>query len=142
MNVSSGRGVFTFPRDSVYHVTKHALETYSDSLRLEMKKFGVKVSVILPGHYGAATACQDSIQVNSEAHTKKGPYIILVQIIFSDPLGPLSSFQSFENRVPLKPVLGGMAGLAVSGITALWDSISVYIGPSPREREKEKRSER
>ena len=24
------------------------------------------------------------------------------------------------------------------GLTALWDSISVYIGPSPREKEKEK----
>ena len=28
--------------------------------------------------------------------------------------------------------------LVVLGLTALWDSISVYIGPSPREREKEK----
>ena len=54
----------SYPRDSAYHVTKHALETYSDSLRLEMVKFGVKVSVVLPGNYGAATACQDSIQVS------------------------------------------------------------------------------
>ncbi|MEW8488046.1 MAG: hypothetical protein AB2705_22960 [Candidatus Thiodiazotropha sp.] len=29
--------------------------------------------------------------------------------------------------------------LVVLGLTALWDSISVYIGPSPREREKEAR---
>ena len=28
--------------------------------------------------------------------------------------------------------------LVVLGLTALWDSISIYIGPSPREREKEK----
>ena len=28
--------------------------------------------------------------------------------------------------------------LVALGLTALWDSISVYIGPSPREREKEK----
>ena len=28
------------------------------------------------------------------------------------------------------------------GLTALWDSFSVYIGPSPRDREKEKRSDR
>ena len=28
--------------------------------------------------------------------------------------------------------------LVVLGLTALWDSISVYIGPSPREREKGK----
>ena len=32
--------------------------------------------------------------------------------------------------------------LVVLGLTALWDSISVYIGPSPREREKEKRNDR
>ena len=30
--------------------------------------------------------------------------------------------------------------LAVLGLTALRDSISVYIGPSPREREKEESS--
>ena len=30
----------------------------------------------------------------------------------SAPLGSLSSIKSFENRVPLKPVLGGVAGVA------------------------------
>ena len=29
--------------------------------------------------------------------------------------------------------------LVVWGLAALWDSISVYIGPSPRERKKEKK---
>ena len=32
--------------------------------------------------------------------------------------------------------------LVVLGLTALWDSISVYIGPPPKEREKEKRNDR
>ena len=32
--------------------------------------------------------------------------------------------------------------LVVFGKTALLDSISVYIGPSPKEREKEKRKDR
>ena len=32
--------------------------------------------------------------------------------------------------------------LVVLGLTALCDSISVYIGPSPRDREKEKRNDR
>ena len=37
----------------------------------------------------------------------------------------------------------GMVGwLVVLGLTALLDSISVYIGPSPKEREKEKRKDR
>ena len=29
--------------------------------------------------------------------------------------------------------------LVVLGLTAVWDSISVYIGPSPKEREKEEK---
>ena len=33
-------------------------------------------------------------------------------------------------------------GLVVLGLTALRDSSSVYIGPSPKEREKEKRKDR
>ena len=32
--------------------------------------------------------------------------------------------------------------LVVWGLTALWDSISVYIGPSPKEREKKERIDR
>ena len=32
--------------------------------------------------------------------------------------------------------------LVVLGLTALSDSISVYIGPSPRDREQEKRNDR
>ena len=32
--------------------------------------------------------------------------------------------------------------LVVLGLTALSDSISVYIGPSPKEREKEERKDR
>ena len=32
--------------------------------------------------------------------------------------------------------------LVVLGLAALWDSISVYIEPSPKEREKEERKDR
>ena len=32
--------------------------------------------------------------------------------------------------------------LVVLGFTALRDSISVYVGPSPRERQKEKKNDR
>ena len=64
INVSSVRGVTSFPRRSAYHVTKHDLETFSDSLRLEMTRFGVNVSVVMPGNFGAATACANSVQVN------------------------------------------------------------------------------
>ena len=35
-----------------------------------------------------------------------------------------------------------LVGWLVLGLTALRDSISVYIGPSPKEREKEERKDR
>ena len=34
-----------------YSMSKHAIEAYTDSLSLEMRKFGVEVSVIEPGNY-------------------------------------------------------------------------------------------
>lgn len=62
--VTSVRGHIPWPADSAYHVTKHGLETMADSLRLEMQKFGVKVSVVVPGNYGTATACQNEQHVS------------------------------------------------------------------------------
>ncbi|XP_033735856.1 D-beta-hydroxybutyrate dehydrogenase, mitochondrial-like [Pecten maximus] len=56
VNVSSVKGRYSWPCDSVYIVTKHGMETMSDSLRLEMKKFGVNVSVIEPGQFTEATS--------------------------------------------------------------------------------------
>ncbi|XP_033733592.1 D-beta-hydroxybutyrate dehydrogenase, mitochondrial-like [Pecten maximus] len=56
VNVSSVKGRYSWPCNSVYIVTKHGVETMSDSLRLEMKKFGVNVSVIEPGQFTEATS--------------------------------------------------------------------------------------
>ncbi|XP_033733587.1 D-beta-hydroxybutyrate dehydrogenase, mitochondrial-like [Pecten maximus] len=56
VNMSSVRGRFSWPSGSVYSVTKYGMETLSDSLRLEMKKFGVNVSIIEPGQFSAATS--------------------------------------------------------------------------------------
>ncbi|XP_060070619.1 D-beta-hydroxybutyrate dehydrogenase, mitochondrial-like [Ylistrum balloti] len=57
VNVSSVKGRYAWPSDSVYHVSKYGVETLSDSLRLEMRKFGVGVSVVAPGAFDAATSC-------------------------------------------------------------------------------------
>ena len=56
------------PGSAAYNATKHALETYADSLRLEMQKFNVKVLLVEPGKYGTATACVNPEQVNSLYH--------------------------------------------------------------------------
>lgn len=44
-----------FPVASAYTMAKYAGEAFSDGLRLEMRKFGVKVVVVEPGNFGGAT---------------------------------------------------------------------------------------
>lgn len=51
INISSISGRFGFPGLSAYVSSKHALEGYSESLRLELKPFGIDVSLIEPGSY-------------------------------------------------------------------------------------------
>jgi NAD(P)-dependent dehydrogenase (short-subunit alcohol dehydrogenase family) len=49
INISSVGGKFAFPLGGWYHASKFALEGYSDSLRNEVRQFGVNVVVIEPG---------------------------------------------------------------------------------------------
>lgn len=51
INVSSISGRVGFPGLSPYIASKHALEGYSESLRLELKPFGIDVILIEPGSY-------------------------------------------------------------------------------------------
>jgi short-subunit dehydrogenase len=49
VNLSTIVGKFTFPMSGVYSATKHALEAVTDSLRMEMRPFGIRVITIRPG---------------------------------------------------------------------------------------------
>ena len=49
VNISSMGGKIYTPLGSWYHATKHALEGWSDCLRLELARFGIDVIVIEPG---------------------------------------------------------------------------------------------
>jgi NAD(P)-dependent dehydrogenase (short-subunit alcohol dehydrogenase family) len=49
VNITSMGGKIYTPLGSWYHATKHALEGWSDCLRLELAQFGIKVIIIEPG---------------------------------------------------------------------------------------------
>lgn len=49
INISSMGGKIYTPLGAWYHATKHALEGWSDCLRLELKSFGIDVVIIEPG---------------------------------------------------------------------------------------------
>ncbi|XP_045607761.1 D-beta-hydroxybutyrate dehydrogenase, mitochondrial isoform X3 [Procambarus clarkii] len=55
VNVASICGRFGFIYMSAYTASKYAVEGFSDSLRQEMRGFGVKVCIIEPGNYAAGT---------------------------------------------------------------------------------------
>ncbi len=49
INISSIGGSFGEPHGAWYHATKFAVEGLSDSLRMELKQFGIDVVIIKPG---------------------------------------------------------------------------------------------
>lgn len=51
INISSISGLIGFPALSPYVASKHALEGWSESLRLELKPFGIEVLLIEPGSF-------------------------------------------------------------------------------------------
>ncbi|XP_025081414.1 D-beta-hydroxybutyrate dehydrogenase, mitochondrial-like isoform X4 [Pomacea canaliculata] len=55
VTMSSDRGMLSCRNSAAYCIAKHGIESFSDVLRLEMADFEVSVSIIQPGHFGAAT---------------------------------------------------------------------------------------
>lgn len=49
INISSMGGKVYTPLGACYHATKHALEGWSDCLRLELAEFGINVVIVEPG---------------------------------------------------------------------------------------------
>ena len=51
VTIGSISGILTWTGGGDYTMSKHAIEAFSDTLGLEMDRFGVKASVIQPGNY-------------------------------------------------------------------------------------------
>lgn len=79
INISSMGGKMYTPMGSWYHATKHALEGWSDCLRIELKPFGVDVVIIEPG--GIATEFGNVFQENLQGDAENGPYANALQKI-------------------------------------------------------------
>lgn len=77
INISSMGGKMYTPFGAWYHATKHALEGWSDCLRLELKPFGINVVIIEPG--GIKTEFTDVFLNNLQGDLEKGPYASALQ---------------------------------------------------------------
>ncbi|MFD5224228.1 SDR family NAD(P)-dependent oxidoreductase [Microbacterium sp. NPDC058342] len=72
VNVSSLAGEFAAPLGGWYHASKFALEALSDSLRGEVARFGVDVTLVQPSY--VATDWHDNAMERLEQTSAHGPY--------------------------------------------------------------------
>ena len=72
INITSIGGKIYAPLGSWYHATKHALEGWSDCLRLELKQFGIDVVIIQPG--AIATEFNEVMEGQMKKHSSGGVY--------------------------------------------------------------------
>lgn len=101
INVSSMGGKIYTPLGAWYHATKHAVEGWSDCLRLELAAFGIDVVVIEPG--AIATEFGDVMMEPMLKRSGQGAYAPLAQSIA-------------KATVPMSPptVVAGAIAAAVS----------------------------
>ena len=80
INMSSISGRMGFPGLSAYVSSKHALEGYSESLRLELKPFGIDVSLIEPGSYQTNIwTSVDEMEISSDS-----PYLSYMESMLKE----------------------------------------------------------
>jgi len=72
VNITSMGGKIYTVLGAWYHATKHALEGWSDSLRLEVEPFGIRVVIIEPGL--VETGFGDAGQQGMAERSRNGPY--------------------------------------------------------------------
>jgi len=77
VNISSIAGKITMPTGGWYHASKHALEAYSDALRLETAQFGISVVLVEPGPI--RTEWDNTALVSLEKYSGSGVYAPLVR---------------------------------------------------------------
>jgi NAD(P)-dependent dehydrogenase (short-subunit alcohol dehydrogenase family) len=76
INVSSIVGEFSVPGQGAYSASKHAVEAFSDALRVEAGQFGVDVVLVQPT--GVRTGFFDVIETNA-ADVDFGPYAAMMR---------------------------------------------------------------
>lgn len=77
INISSMGGKIYTPLGSWYHATKHAVEGWSDCLRIELAPFGIHVVIIEPG--AISTEWGNIMLEPMLKRSGNGPYRVLAQ---------------------------------------------------------------
>nr|WP_255639785.1 SDR family oxidoreductase [Aquibacillus saliphilus] len=73
INISSVSGRMGFPGISAYVSSKYALEGYSESLRLELRPFGIQVAIVEPGSF-QTNIWSSGMEISKGSLNDQSPY--------------------------------------------------------------------
>lgn len=104
INITSVGGKLATPFGGWYHASKFALEGLSDSLRNEVKKFGVDVVVVEPG--GIKSEWSSIAMKNLQENSKNSPYKSAIDKF-------VNTMQSNDNRASDPKVIADLVKKAV-----------------------------
>ena len=107
VNISSMGGKMYTPLGAWYHATKHAIEGWSDCLRLEVKEFGIDVVLVEPGMI--KTEFYDVVSGGLSEDTENSPYKKLI-----DPYVKMMADPATANRGTEASVLGKVIAKAAT----------------------------
>ncbi len=124
VNLGSAAGLVTPPTGCPYAMTKYAVESLCDALRLEVAPFGIRVALIEPG------AVRTRFLANSELHAPAddgdGPYAV-----FKDNVGKMTARAHRDGaRGVLDP--GDVAKVIVKAVTARHPKARYKVGSQAR----------
>ena len=111
INMSSIGGKIYTPLGAWYHATKHALEGWSDCLRLELKEFNVNVVIVEPG--AIKTEFGDVMSQPMKERSGNGPYKKLVDSL----VGTLEEAYSKPNGSSPPSVIANEVSKAIKAST-------------------------
>ncbi|MFE0423370.1 SDR family NAD(P)-dependent oxidoreductase [Streptomyces sp. NPDC058953] len=115
VNVGSMAGELVLPVGAAYHGSKYALEGVSESLRLEVRRFGVRVSVVQPG--AIDTRWGENVP-ELKAYTN-GPY--------GDTVAEMT--RQMAERLPKGVPPGKVAAAVLRAVTARRPRARYRVGP-------------
>jgi len=110
--ISSMGGKIYTPLGSWYHATKHALEGWSDCLRLELAPHGIDVIVIEPGII--ETGFGDVVAQGLVKRSGTGPYAKLTNAVAT-----ATSASYGHNRASSPTLIGDVAGKFAGSLIAM-----------------------
>lgn len=103
VNISSMGGRIYTPLGAWYHASKHALEGWSDCLRIELAPFGIRVVVIEPGII--ATGFGDVLVEPMLRRSGSGPYARLADLVATATRASYAPGAASDPRVVADAVL-------------------------------------